>query len=927
MKKFLPFIFFLTSIAFLQATLIAQVVVSTPELPTDNVAVKITFDATKGNAGLKDFTGDVYAHTGVITDKSTSNSDWKYVKTSWGTNTPETKLNRVSANIYEINITPNIRSYYGVPASEKILKMAFVFRSADSKKEGKDVGNKDIFADVYEDKFLVDITSPSVSLVSELNSSIQVNAVATKKASISLWLNNELVKSLSDTVRINEAITFSNPGDYWVKVTGTYNTEKSADSVFISIYSNPEVAAIPAGMRDGINYVDDQTVTLVFYAPYKKAVHLIGDFNNWLPQNNYLMKKDGDRFWFTLSNLTPKKEYIFQYMIDGNIRVADPYAEKISDPYDDRFIPSTTYPGLIAYPTDKTNERASVLQTAQTSYVWQNTSYTIPSKKELVIYELHIRDFTTEGTIKAAKEKLPYLKDLGVNAIELMPINEFEGNDSWGYNPNFFFAPDKAYGTKNDYKDFIDACHGMGFIVIQDIVLNHSYGSSPWVRMYWDNEKSQPAANNPWYNVTSPNQVFSWGYDFNHMSTVTRQFVDSVARFWMSEYKIDGFRYDFTKGFTNTPGDGGGYDAQRIEILKRMASQVWKVNPDAYVILEHFAPNEEEKVLSSYEKGMLIWGNLNYSFSEASMGFHDNNKSDLSWASASTRGYSQPGLVTYMESHDEERLMYRNLTYGNNFVTYNIKFKNTALRRAGLASVFLFSIPGPKMIWQFGELGYDISIDFNGRTGRKPVKWDYLDDTVRYNNVYKIYRAMLGLRKAYPVFAGGDISMSVGGAIKRINLSDANMKVVVLGNFDVASGSISNNFPETGTWYEFFTGQTLNVTSTGQSVTLQPGEYRLYTNVYITPFKTPGTSTGENLKPSDSPGFKVYPNPAGEYLVLEEANRGGVLEIYNAAGQKLKSFSLHSQTMEIPVGSLKSGVYYLKMISRGNVTTSKFIKE
>jgi 1,4-alpha-glucan branching enzyme len=927
MRKSLHIIFFLTLIAFLQATVVAQVIVTTPELPTDNVSIKITFDATKGNAGLKDFTGDVYAHTGVITDKSTSNSDWKYVKTNWGVNTPETKLSKVSANIYELDISSSIRAYYGVPAAEKILKMAFVFRSADASKEGKDTGNKDIFADVYEDKFLVDLTNPSVSLVAELNSIIQVNAIATKKTSISLWLNNEVIKSLNDTVRISESITFTNPGDYWVKVTGTYNTEKSADSVFISIYSSPETATLPAGMRDGINYVDDQTATLVFYAPYKKAVHLIGDFNNWLPQNSYMMKKDGDRFWFTLTNLTPQKEYIFQYLIDGNIRVADPYAEKISDPYDDKFIPVTTYPGLIAYPADKTNERASVLQTAQIPYVWQNTTYTIPPKKDLLIYELHLRDFTTEGTLKAAKEKLVYLKDLGVNAIELMPINEFEGNDSWGYNPNFFFAPDKAYGTKNDYKDFIDACHGMGFIVIQDIVLNHSYGSSPWVRMYWDNENSQPAANNPWYNVTSPNQVFSWGYDFNHQSTFTRQCVDSVARFWMSDYKIDGFRYDFTKGFTNTPGDGGSYDAQRIENLKRMADQVWQANPDAYVILEHFAPNEEEKVLSSYEKGMLIWGNLNHSFGEASMGFHDNNKSDLSWASASSRGYSQPGLVTYMESHDEERLMYRNLTYGNNFVTYNIKFKNTALRRAGLASVFLFSIPGPKMIWQFGELGYDINIDFNGRTGRKPVKWDYYEDTARFNNVYKIYRAMLGLRKNHPVFAGGEISMSVGGPLKRINLSDNDMKVAIVGNFDVATGTVAPNFPATGTWYEYFTGKTLNVTSTTQQVTLQPGEYRLYTDKYITPLVTPGTSANNPVQKSDN-GMMLYPNPAGESLfVTFKSSQNGEYEITNTAGRRIFNGYITGNTMQFDTQSLKPGVYFIRVRKGEKMEISKFLKQ
>lgn len=919
-------VFFLTFNLLLFTEVSAQLVVSTPELPTDNVSVKITFDATQGNMGLKDYTGDVYAHTGVITTASTSSTDWKYVKTAWGTNTPETKLTRVSANIYELTLSPNIRAYYGVPANEKILKIAFVFRSYDKAQIGKTASNQDIFVNVYEDVFAVDLTSPAEALIKQINQTVSVSAISTRKASLSITMNGAVIKTLTDTTKISETITFTDPGDYWINVTGTYNSVVSSDSVYVSVFGSVTTEAVPAGVRNGINYVDDKTVTLVLYAPFKQYVHVIGDFNNWLPQSSFLMKKDGARFWITLNNLTPQKEYIFQYLIDGNIRIADPYAEKISDPYDDKDIAKTTYPNLIAYPSDKTFERASVLQTGQVPYSWKNTTYSIPEKKDLVIYEMLIRDFTTEGTIKAAKEKLSYLKDLGINAIELMPINEFEGNDSWGYNPNFYFAPDKAYGTKTDYKDFIDACHSLGIAVIQDIVLNHSFSSAPWVRMYWDEAKNQPSDLNPWYNVTSPNQVFSWGSDFNHQSAVTRQFVDSVAKFWMSEYKIDGFRYDFAKGFTNTPGDGSSYDSQRIENLKRIADVVWTANPKAYVILELFAPNEEEKVLAAYNKGMLIWGNLNHQFSEASMGFHDNNKSDLSWASASSRGYSQPGLITYMESHDEERVMYRNLNYGNNFVTYNIKYLNTALIRAGLASVFLLSIPGPKMIWQFGEQGYDISIDQNGRTGKKPVKWEYYDDTARYNNVYKIYRAMLGLRKTYPVFSGGEISMSVSGAMKRINLSDNDMKVTVVGNFDVAPGNITPNFQETGTWYEFFSGKTLNVTSVSQQISLQPGEYRLYTNKYITPLSTPGTSTNNNLKEKEQ-GILIYPNPVETALYIDCGEKGGEIEIFNSKGQKIAKESLTDNLLMFPTDGLAPGLYFVKVTKSGKVFSDKFIKE
>ena len=193
--------------------------------------------------------------------------------------------------------------------------------------------------------------------------------------------------------------------------------------------------------------------------------------------------------------------------------------------------------------------------------------------------------------------------------LNLMPVNEFEGNESWGYNPSFYFAADKYYGPKNDLKRFIDECHKRDIAVILDIVLNHSYGRSSFVRLYSSGDFGPPTEENPWYNVISPNPVFSWGYDFNHESEQTKQLVDRINKYWLEEYKFDGFRFDFTKGFTNTPGDGGSFDQSRINILKRMADNIWEVDSSAYVILEHFAPNSEEQVLSDY--GMMIWGNLN----------------------------------------------------------------------------------------------------------------------------------------------------------------------------------------------------------------------------------------------------------------------------------------------------------------------------
>jgi len=922
MNRLHLFLVFLLSPFYLSA----QIIVTYPAILFQDQSVKITFDATKGTADLKDYTGDVYAHTGVITDKSTGTTDWKYVKTAWGTNTPETKLTKISSNIYELNITPDIRTYYGVPATDKILKIALVFRSSDSKKEGKDTGEKDIFADVYENTFVVDIKSPTDALIKEKNDQVIVSAIATQKAALSVYVNNAVIKTLTDTSAISDTITFDATGDYWVKIAGSTATATSSDSTFVCIRTAQETATLPSGAKHGINYIDNQMVTLVLYAPFKQYAYVIGDFTNWLPQNNFQMKKDGDRFWITINNLVPNKEYIFQYLVDGTIRIADPYSDKISDPYDDKYITSDIYPGLIAYPSNKTSERASVLQTAQTPYTWQNLTYTVPEKAKLVIYEMLIRDFTTEGTINAAKAKLPYLKTLGINAIELMPISEFEGNISWGYNPNFYFAPDKAYGTKNDYKQFIDECHKLGIIVIQDIVLNHSNGSSPQVRLYWDNVNSKPAANNPWFNVTSPNTVYSWGYDFNHESAATKQFVDSVNKYWLTEYKIDGFRYDFAKGFTNTPGDGSAFDASRMAILKRMANVVWGTNPNAYVILESFTPNEEEKELAAYNQGMLIWGNSNYNFTEAAKGFHDNSKSDFSWASASSRGYAQPGLVSYMESHDEERVMVNALAYGNTSGSYDIRNKNIAIRRAALASAFFLSIPGPKMIWQFGEMGYDISIDLNGRTGIKPPHWEYLNDTARLR-LNKTYRAMLELRKQYPVFSKGTITMSVAGAMKRINLSDADLNVTVIGNFGITVDLVAPNFQHTGTWYEFFNDRTYEISAVNNSILLQPGEFSLYTDKEVFKFDSTKTNTATKINIS-APEISIYPNPTCDRLFIESNSDIPFLNVYSVSSQKRKQvINLPSGVNTINTDDLAPGIYMIQIKTKAEIVTKKIIIE
>jgi len=229
--------------------------------------------------------------------------------------------------------------------------------------------------------------------------------------------------------------------------------------LLVCLHANLLQAAIlplPAGTRDGINYLAGNTsVTLVLHAPGKTRAFVIGEFNGWAQNTSTQMHQTPDRqkFWLTITNLTPGVEYGFQYVVD-NIRIADPYCEKILDPTHDASINDvsgfTVYANLKPYPTGRTTGYVGVLQTAKPVFNWAVPNFNRPDQRRLLVYELLVRDFVATHSWKTLRDTLGYLQRLGINAIELMPFNEFDANNSWGYNPNFYNAPDKYYGTDTD---------------------------------------------------------------------------------------------------------------------------------------------------------------------------------------------------------------------------------------------------------------------------------------------------------------------------------------------------------------------------------------------------------------------------------------------------------------------------------------------
>lgn len=926
---------------FITGFLKAQVVTTDPYIPAADQYVTIIFDATQGSGGLQGFEGDVYAHTGVLTENSTAPNDWKYVQAGWGVNIPKCKMTWIDDDLYELQIGPNIRDYYGVPDGEEILQMAFVFRSATeiggNWLEGKTETGGDIFIDVFKPGLNLLIIQPGKpSLIAEQNDTITVEAASSSANTLSLLVNNELTKQAEGNY-ISDSLVASEFGTYWVKLIAENDTGAVADSFYYYVRQPVTENPLPEGIIEGINYMSDTSVILCLYAPEKEFVFALGDFNDWQPgESSYMFRTPGgDHYWIEINGLEPGQEYIYQYYVDGEILIGDPYAEKVSDPWNDSYITESIYPGLIDYPAGKTSGVATVLQTAQEEYQWEVTDFTPPAKKDLLVYEMLIRDFTHAHTYLSLIDTLDYFERLGINAIELMPVNEFEGNISWGYNPSYYFAPDKYYGPKHTLQMFIDECHKRGIAVILDVVFNHSFGQSPMVMLYWNSDMNRPAANNPWYNEV-PKHDFNVGYDINHESEDTRRFFERVMTHWITRYKVDGFRFDLSKGFTqnNTLGNPGAmaqYDASRITILKHYADTIWELDEDFYVILEHFADNSEETELANY--GMMIWGNENGKYIKASSGWNLN--SDFSWISHKTRGWNYPHLIGYMESHDEERLMHKAIESGNNQVQeYNIRDTSLALERMGLAATFLFTIPGPKMMWQFGEIGYDYTIDYNGRTGPKPIRWDYLDD-YRRKYLFDVYSSLIKLKREYGIFNSDNFSLSLSGDMKKISLLGAPMSAIVLGNFGVETGSINPSFYHPGKWYEYFAGDSIVVSDINEQILLQPGEYRIYTDIRIDP---PGLNTSvDDMSILEKIAF-VYPNPSdnGCFVAFELESLSEIeINIYNVMGQKIKNlfrgsllpgaykyFWNHTDGMGTEV---KKGIYFYELISDNHRESGKIV--
>ena len=955
MKKITILILFLYSaINYAQKQDVTYTISPNPFEETNNIT--LTFDGTTIDEAVWGVTNNALYLWSWSFDSNLANQQDCPTNGDW---TNSNEANRLAYNSasdeYTISFTPT--SFYNRTG---IGRIGFLIKAKDGS------GNKqseDYTADVG--LFQVSLTLPTNS-INILNSGANLSVTATNtggNADYVLKANGSTINSqsgISSYAFTDMNVTINK--NYVLEVTVSGTTKTKSFSALIDPGS--DFSIMPQTYLDGITYLSDTEAVLVLYAPNKDFVYVAGSFNNWEPDATYAMKRDPSRnnkFWITLTGLTSGQIETYQYWVVDKtplansptlVKTADPYSTLVLSPFDDPFIPASTYPNLPSYPAGQERE-VTVLQTGQTAYSWVVPNFTKPKKEDLVVYQVLMRDFDQNQNYQDLIDKIDYFKNLNVTAIQLLPNMEFEGNLSWGYNTSFHMALDKYYGTEAKFKEFIDLCHQNGIAVILDIVLNHAFGRNPMVRLWMDDPDGDgwgdPSSENPYFNQVATHS-YSVGSDFNHSNSFTKAYTKRVVKHWIEEFNIDGFRWDLTKGFTQncTANDEtctNNYQQDRVNILKEYADYAWSLDETHYVIFEHLGGDTEEQQWANYRidegKGIMMWGKMTDQYNQLTMGYASN--SNISRIGHKAHGFTGKRVMGYPESHDEERLMYKNLQFGNSSnAGHDVTNLNTALSRMSALGAISLTVPGPKMIWHFADLGMDNSIftcnngtvnepggsDGDCKLDTKPQpQWveNWLGDANR-NKIYSDWARLIDLKINEPVFEG-DYTISSGTLTPRIDVFDTSIpdtelkNIIILANFGVSTASVNTSFPVipgVTSWYDLMdeTGST-TISSTTTSINLPAGEFRIYGNQ---------ASTLSTKQIDIKQGFNIFPNPTNESFFINSNIKK--LDIYTITGKVVKSFTGDFRKgASFNISKLPQSLYLVKVTNDlGEENTVKLVK-
>lgn len=532
-------------------------------------------------------------------------------------------------------------------------------------------------------------------------------------------------------------------------------------------------------IMDGLSRVTSISSLIEFrlFAPYNKGAALVGCFSNWKPVP---MEKD-ERGYFRTQVELEDGTYLYKFRVQSRswflqadewIEIVDPYATDID---------TRSQNGVI-----RIKDGVKIIDT----YSWKYDGKSLPPDRELVIYEMHVGDFSggeddrfSRGQYKHVIEKLDYLSELGINAIELMPINEFPGDRSWGYNPRYLFATESSYGSTADLKRLIDECHRIGIRVFLDGIYNHSESESPLTQIDYDY----------WYHHEPKDPEQHWGPEFNYELYDERldlkpawQFVGDNVRFWIEEYHIDGIRYDAVKQL-------GNYDFLHwiVAKTKEIAGSKPFYNVAEYIPETPSITNIDGPMDGCWQDGFY------HTIAPLLCGDRLDLERLKDVLDCKRRGFfGATNVVNYLGNHDHERLLKQLSDRGI--------FDDEAFKRVKLGAVLLMTAVGIPLIWMGEEFG-----EYRQKTleGSK-IDWTLLGNDAN-RSLLDYYKGLIHLRKHNKALSTANIEFfhenAEEGVLAYARWNEEGSRVVVVANLcdRYLAGYHLPNFPANGTWHEW----------------------------------------------------------------------------------------------------------------------------
>jgi 1,4-alpha-glucan branching enzyme len=507
---------------------------------------------------------------------------------------------------------------------------------------------------------------------------------------------------------------------------------------------------------------EDNWVSFALYAPQKKSVHLIGSFNDWDRQKDPLEQREPG-YWVTAFRLD-KGSYQYQFVIDEELVICDPYAHRV-----------------MAGPQDA-EQPLAIVEVGKEPYLWKHDDWLRHSLGDLIIYEMHVGDFTQEGTFAAALEKLDHLVELGISAVELMPIYEAAPGDYWGYQPTFLLAPRRSYGSPEDFCRFVDAAHAHDIAVLLDMVLAHTGHEHPFNRMY-------PYEQSPWYGSGLGERNQFGLPTFDYLKDPTNFYVRDVQVHWLERYHIDGFRYDYLAGI-GADAEGKG--------LPNLMERAREIQPDAFFIGECIPENPQ--LVNDSGLG-AVWHTRSRLALQSLL--IETDVEPYSWSrfaeavkafDPSTQGYNNAHfMINYAECHDDKRLMPALREAGFD--------DQTAVKKSALAATVLATIPGQPMFYQGQEWGESSPVSQK----LNKIKWENCQTNIG-KSLIEQYRLMCRIRRSRSSTRSENFAMPELDEQKRCivyhrRLGESDEVVVAL-NFSGNKQTITIPLPQPGYWHE-----------------------------------------------------------------------------------------------------------------------------